>query len=120
MINRDYFCSLLPSDDPGKIARILHALATRAGLHRFEAMRLHDTALNSTVSTLRNRYGVRIDGEPITVAAYRGKDSHLMRYSIDFERGQSNAEKVLALLIQWGYRDPPSPPPPAPEPPLAA
>lgn len=120
MINRDYFCSLLPPEDPEKIARILHALATRDGLHRFEAMRLHDTALNSTVSTLRNHYGVRIDGEPITVAAYRGKGSRLVRYSIDFERDQRNAEKVLALLTQWGYRDPSAPPPPAPEPPLAA
>ena len=120
MIDRRYFCRLLPPEDPEKIARILHALATRDGLHRFEAMRLHDTALNSTVSTLRNHYRVRIDGEPITVAAYHGKDSPLVRYSINFESDQRNAEKVLALLTQWGYRDPSAPPPPATEPPLAA
>jgi len=49
-----------PTADPiSKIDRVLQALHEPDGLNRFEAERLGDHTLNSTIADLRNR-GVRI------------------------------------------------------------
>lgn len=114
MINHETFRQLLPPADPKKIARILHALATRRGLHRFEARALGDTALNSTISDLRNRYGVPIRYEWVSVAGYQGKEARLKSYFLDLVLDADFGPCVLALLELWGYRLPEPPEPPAP------
>lgn len=47
-------------DPISKIDRVLEALRTPEGLNRFDAERLGDHTLNSTISSLRER-GLRID-----------------------------------------------------------
>ena len=50
---------LSPTNDAkSKIARILIYLLNGGSLHRFEAERLGEHCLNSTISTLANRYGL--------------------------------------------------------------
>lgn len=96
---------LVPANAP-KRGRVLHALARGRSLNRFEAFSLHDTALHSTISALRNKYGVRIEGKRETVRAYRGELCHVVRYWLDLEAHPDNGARVLRLLESWGYRDP--------------
>lgn len=43
-----------------KIARVIEALQQPAGLNRFDAERIGDHALNSTVAIIRDEYGDRL------------------------------------------------------------
>ncbi|MBI6764481.1 hypothetical protein [Pseudomonas syringae] len=81
---------------PTKISRILTYLLQGQSLNRFEAERLGDHCLHSTISTLANGYGLKFErqlervpnhcGEPCTVARYtlpaseraRGRNVQLM------------------------------------------
>lgn len=61
---------------------VLSVLAEGKSLNRFEAIRLHDTALNSTVSTLQGK-GLFIHRERETVPCVNGsKTADVMRYSL--------------------------------------
>lgn len=112
MIDRHYFHCLRVPDEPIKIARILYALAIRDSLHRFHALDLHDTSLNSTISSLRHDYGVSIGGRWVAVAGYRRKPTWVVRYFLDLKQDQTNAHKVLTLLTSWGFIEPPPEPTP--------
>lgn len=64
-----------------KWRRILKVLASGAELTRFDAEKIGDHALNSTVSTL-GRMGVRISREPIEVEGRFGT-IHCKRYWLE-------------------------------------
>lgn len=65
-----------------KGARILQAFLTRGdrGLNRFEAERLHDHTLPSTVSNLRRDYGFVFHREDEAVAGFGGSKVQVTRY----------------------------------------
>jgi len=61
---------------------ILSALAVGQSLNRFEAIALHDTALNSTISTLQSK-GIRIHRVFEKVPCVHGtKKTDVCRYSL--------------------------------------
>lgn len=62
-----------------KIDRIEAALRLPRGLNRFEAERLGDHCLNSTVSKLRER-GVSINSRWETVPSFAGTETRVLRY----------------------------------------
>lgn len=65
-----------------KLHRVLAALIERS-YNRFEAARLlHDTALHSTVSTIQNQYGIRVDRRDETVPGFQGAPTRVCRYWI--------------------------------------
>jgi len=70
-----------PTIDPiSKIDRVLQALHEPDGLNRFEAERLGDHTLNSTIASLRAR-GVRIDScWEVVPTRYTERGVRVMRY----------------------------------------
>lgn len=97
---------LLPPADkePKKSARILHFLYEGGTLNRFEAAsKLHDTCLNSTVSTLRNGLGVTVCDRIERVKGYKGLNTICKRYWL--EESPCNLETVYQVLVrQFGYK----------------
>lgn len=81
----------MSTTSPSKIARILAHLLTGASLNRFEAEKIGDHCLNSTISELANRHGLafrRIServpnrwGAPCTVTRYALPQSEFARAS---------------------------------------
>lgn len=95
-----------PADkEPVKVARMLHYLYDGGTLNRFEASsKLHDTCLNSTVSTLRNRFGIVIRGQDEIVKGFRQLDTHCQRYWLD--GALINVETAYQVLTRhFGYQD---------------
>lgn len=82
---------------PTKQARILRLFVDGNSLNRFEAERIGDHALPSTVSTLRHGYGLEIIGTPETVPTRFGKPSRCKRYHLP----EAAHGAALALLAQW-------------------
>ncbi len=83
---------------PTKQARILRLLTDGVSLNRFEAERLGDHALPSTISTLRHIHGLPIIGTSETVPTRFGRPAHPKRYHLP-----DNARHLaIALLAQWG------------------
>ncbi|MDO8402624.1 MAG: hypothetical protein Q7T27_03920 [Pseudomonas sp.] len=80
-----------------KIGRILAHLLTGATFNRFEAEDLGDHCLNTTISTLANRYGLFIERHFERVPNRWGKPCRVKRYSLPFSE-RENARKVLAYL----------------------
>jgi hypothetical protein len=79
-----------------KTARILAHLLTGASLNRFEAERLGDHCLNSTVSALANRYGLAIQRKTERVPNNWGAPCHVNRYSLP----RSQYERAAIVLSQ--------------------
>ena len=100
-----------------KIANVLYFLTCGGTLNRFEAERkVHDHALNSTVSELANKSGIGILREWETVRGKDKKKTRCKRYSIDPAPG--NLYRCYWLLRDvWGFtgRDIAPPSLPAPE-----
>lgn len=82
---------------PSKIARILAHLLTGASLNRFEAERLGDHCLNSTISVLANRHGLTLQRQQERVPNNWGAPCSVTRYSLP-SNGQHHASTVLAFL----------------------
>lgn len=82
---------------PTKQARILRIFANGGSLNRFEAERIGDHALPSTVSTLRHAHGLPIIGLGETVPTRFGKPAHCKRYHLP----EASRHLALALLAQW-------------------
>ena len=78
---------------PIKNKRIATAIIERS-LIRFEAERHGCHCLNSTVSTLRNKFGIAIDGKRETVPSYQSIPTSVVRYSISPE----NLEAALKII----------------------
>jgi len=62
-----------------KLSRVLSVLAAGGQLNRFEAERLGDHCLNSTVAKIE-RHGLRVDRREETVPGYGGHMTYVMRY----------------------------------------
>lgn len=76
-----------------KLARILSVLAAGRSLNRFEAEKIGDHCLHSTVAKIE-RHGFQIDRCEETVPGYGGHRTHVMRYWLsDDER-----KRAVALL----------------------
>lgn len=65
-----------------KLERILAHLMAGASLNRFEAERLGDHCLNSTVSDLANDYGLNVRRQPEKVPNRWGLPRRVIRYSL--------------------------------------
>lgn len=82
---------------PSKIARILAHLISGASINRFEAERIGDHCLPSTISTLANRYGLMIQRQQERVPNGWGSPCTATRYSLPVSQ-QDNANAVLLAL----------------------
>ena len=77
-----------------KLYRVLSALLKRS-YNLFEASdELHDRSLHSTVSTIQNVYGIRVDRYTETVPGFKGEPTQVSRYWIS----SSQHIKALELL----------------------
>ena len=70
------------TEAPSKVARILAHLLTGASLNRFEAERMGDHCLNSTVSDLANDYGLNVRRQAEKVPNRWGLPCRVIRYSL--------------------------------------
>ena len=86
-----------PTGYKTKVATVLHYLAFSGSLNRFEAERIGDHCLHSTISNLRNDYHLAISGEPEKVPNRLGSLTAVNRYSLD----ASSREQALKLLALW-------------------
>lgn len=86
------FDSLNDTPRPVKLKRVLEAPLTRS-LNRFQAERIGDHCINSTVAKLEQK-GITILREPENVPGFAGTVAHVMRYSI----APTSRDRALALL----------------------
>lgn len=64
-----------------KLGRVIEALRDPAGLNRFEAERLGDHCLNSTIAIIRQMYGDKlIQRREIVPSRFTDKGVHVNRY----------------------------------------
>lgn len=98
-----------------KIARVLFYLCCGGSLTRFEAERkVHDHALNSTISTLANDYDIIFLRKRVSVPNWMGQMTDCKRYAID--PAQDNLDKCYWLLRDtWGFIPQDAKPPCSPE-----
>jgi len=89
---------------PCKNSRILSHFLTGATLNRFEAEKLGDHCLNSTISTLKNTHGLNIHRQWEKVSNRWGAPCHVRRYQL-LDADKEQAARVLAQLLG---RTPPS------------
>jgi len=82
---------------PSKIERILAHLITGNSLNRFEAERLGDHCLNSTISDLANEYSLNVLRRPEKVPNNWGAPCRAVRYSLPHSE-RDRAELVLEHL----------------------
>jgi len=74
-----------PSPD-SKTGRVLKALMTGESYNLFEAAtELHDRSLHSTVSTLQNKYGIKISRAYEYAPGFGGTKTRCCRYWIDLD-----------------------------------
>lgn len=67
--------------EPVKVARVLHYLYEGGSLNRFEAAyKLHDSCLNSTISTIKNIHRIPIDKKSEVVRGYQNIETICCRY----------------------------------------
>ena len=76
-----------------KTFAILKHFATGKTLHRFQAARLGDSCLNSTVPSITRQYGIRFNRESIEVQNNYGGLTRCTRYWL--ENGQLEKAKGL-------------------------
>lgn len=82
---------------PTKIARVLGHLLNGHRLNRFEAERIGDHCLNSTISTLANSYGLTFSRTPEKVPNRWGIACDVIRYGLP-EGEYRRAHIVLRML----------------------
>jgi len=70
------------TEGPSKIARILAHLLTGASVNRFEAERIGDHCLPSTIAVLANHYGLTIERKQERVPNRWGAPCTVTRYSL--------------------------------------
>ena len=86
-----------PAYRPTKKATILQYLTLSGSLNRFEAQRLGDSTLNSTISTLVNDHGIVFDKRRELVPNRVGGLTRVVRYKVAAE----SIDNALALLAWW-------------------
>lgn len=85
------------TEAPSKIARILAHLLTGASLNRFEAERMGDHCLPSTIAVLANHHGLTFKRQPERVPNNWGAPCTVTRYSLPTSQRQ-HAAAVLSKL----------------------
>lgn len=85
------------TEAPSKIARILAHLLTGASLNRFEAERIGDHCLPSTVAVLANQYRLAIKRQSERVPNRWGMPCTVTRYSLPPSQYQQARLVMLAL-----------------------
>lgn len=83
---------------PPKIARILAVLYDGDSLHRFQAIQIGDTALNSTISALANEHGLHFERASIKLANRFGPPAKVTNYRL----APTCRSKAACLLKHWG------------------
>jgi len=84
-----------------KVAAILRLFFYGERMNRFEAERHHDHCLNSTVSTLQNGYGIKIERVTEVVPCVRNqRTTPCKRYWL--LRTPENLSAARSLLVAWG------------------
>lgn len=86
-----------------KIARILAHLLAGASINRFEAERLGDHCLNSTIAVLANRHGLIFKRQSESTPNRWGAPCTVMRYSLPVSECDK-ARMVLAYLCRTARR----------------
>ena len=89
------------NDAPSKITRILGHLLFTGSLNRFEAERLGDHCLHSTISKLANGYGLLFERQLERVPNHWGQPCTVTRYSLPTSEHR-RAHNVLAMLGKRG------------------
>ena len=85
------------TEGPSKIARVLAYLLNTGPLNRFEAERIGDHCLHSTISRLAHGYGLTFKRTPEKVPNHWGQPCDVIRYSLP-RNERRHAREVLALL----------------------
>jgi len=86
---------------PTKIETILGLFLRGYDLNRFDAERHHDHCLHSTVSTLQNDYGIKIDRMSEKVPCLGGRSTvRVNRYWMNTSPDNIAAARVLRAM--WG------------------
>lgn len=80
-----------------KITRVLKHLLTGASLNRFEAERIGDHCLNSTIARLSNKYNLMIQRQPERVPNGWGEPCIATRYNLPESEHQAANIVMLAL-----------------------
>lgn len=88
---------------PSKIARILGHLLNAGPLNRFEAERIGDHCLNSTISDLANDHGLIFKRIPEKVPNHWGQPCDVIRYSLPRSEHR-RARLVLDMLCRKGRK----------------
>lgn len=79
-----------------KLGRIFTVLAAGRSLNRFEAERIGDHCLHSTVSAIERRIGISVSRHEEVVPGYGGHKTRVMRYQL------SDEERYRAVaLLGW-------------------
>lgn len=91
-------------EGPTKIARVLAHLLSGASINRFEAERIGDHCLNSTIAVLANTHCLAIQRQPEKVPNRWGKPCSVHRYSLPASE-HKRARAVLAYLNRKGRAD---------------
>ena len=88
---------------PSKIANVLAHLLNVGTLNRFEAERIGDHCLHSTISALANGYGLKFERTPEKVPNHWGQPCDVIRYALPASEYQK-ARAVLVLLSRKGKK----------------
>lgn len=91
------------TEAPSKIARILGHLLNAGPLNRFEAERIGDHCLPSTIAVLANHYGLTIERKQERVPNRWGQPCDVIRYSLPRSE-HHRARLVLDMLRRKGRR----------------
>jgi hypothetical protein len=89
----------ITSKAPTKIARVLEYLLFAGSLNRFEAERIGDHCLHSTISSLVHNYGLFFERTPEKVPNHWGLPCDVIRYSLPLCK-QKKANSLLGLLTK--------------------
>lgn len=84
-----------------KIANVLNHLLTIGDLNRFDAERIGDHCLNTTISVLANNYALLIVRTPEKVPNRFGRKTRVNRYSLPYSEYE-RAAKLLQVLTKRG------------------
>lgn len=93
----------LQAKAPSKIARVLEHLLFIGTLNRFEAERIGDHCLHSTISALANGYGLSFKRTSEKVPNGYGQPCDVIRYSLPVSEHR-RARTVLMLLCRKGKK----------------
>lgn len=84
---------------PTKISRVLAYMLKDRSLIRFEAEKLGDHCLHSTISSLANGYGLKFERQLERVPNHWGEPCTVTRYTLS-ESERARAHTVLLMLYK--------------------